>query len=513
VIPTRPAPATAAVSGVLGAGLSLGVGELLAAPLASVPSPVVAVGRAVIDLAPRAVREGGIETFGTADKPALVIGTIAIALAVGAVVGVASRRALTPAVAAFATFGAIGVLAAANDPTTWWPLAALVAAVTAGAGVLTLRTLLRAAPHAGVKGPLVDLERRRFLMAAVGAGSVALVAGSLGRAFAGGGRAAAARARTVLRRPASPLPAAPAGLVTTGISPLLTPLDRFFRIDTALTVPDVDVATWRLKVGGMVDRPFSLTYDDLAALPQVEADITLCCVSNEVGGKLIGTARWQGVPLRDLLERAGVQPGASQLVGRSVDGFTVGFPTSVLDDGRQALVALGMAGEPLPLRHGFPARLVVPGLYGYVSATKWLEEIELTTLDAFDAYWIPRGWAKEAPIKTSARIDVPRSGQRLTGGRQAVAGVAWAPTRRIRRVEVQVDDGPWAEAELGPELSADTWRQWVWPWEAGPGEHVLRVRAVDGTGREQETRVRPPAPDGASGLHEIRVAVAAAPPG
>ena len=295
--------------------------------------------------------------------------------------------------------------------------------------------------------------------------------------------------------------------MTPGASPLLTPLDRFYRIDTALVVPDVDLDRWRLRITGMVDRPISLSYDDLAALPQVEADITLCCVSNEVGGRLIGTARWQGVPLQDLLDRAGVQPGATQLVGRSVDGFTAGFPTAVLADGRRALVALAMGGEPLPLRHGFPARLVVPGLYGYVSATKWLEELELTTLDGFDAYWVPRGWAKEGPIKSSARIDVPRGGQRLAPGRQAVAGVAWAPTKRIERVEVQVDDGPWMVADLGPELSADTWRQWVWSWEAPAGEHTLRVRAVDGTGAAQDIRDRPPAPDGATGLHRIKVQV------
>ncbi len=509
VQPGRPA---AALAGILAGGVALGVGEFLAGLLDAVPSPVVAVGRLVIDLAPTLVRRESIEAFGSADKPALVLGTIVVVLALGALIGVRSRRrgskALAPAT--FGAFGALGAAAAATDPKTSWPLAAGVAVAAAVAGVAALRWLLRSAPVAGTTGPLVDLERRRFVMAAVGAGSLALVAGSLGRALAGGGRAAAARARTILRPPATPLPPPPAGLeaAPSGISPLFTPLDRFYRIDTALTVPDVDIDRWRLKVGGMVDRPFSLSYDELASMPQVEADITLCCVSNEVGGRLIGTARWQGVLLQDVLDRAGVQPGASQLVGRSVEGFTVGFPTSVLADGRQALVALGMAGEPLPLRHGFPARLVVPGLYGYVSATKWLEEIELTTLDAFDAYWVPRGWAKEAPIKTSARIDVPRAGQRLEAGRTAVAGVAWAPTRRISGVEVQVDDGPWEPAELGPEASADTWRQWVWAWEAPPGDHVLRVRAVDGAGEVQETRSRPPAPNGSSGLHRIEVTVA-----
>jgi DMSO/TMAO reductase YedYZ molybdopterin-dependent catalytic subunit len=496
---------------VVGGGVALGVGELLAGLLAAVPSPVVAVGRVVIDLAPVFVRREGIEAFGTADKPALVVGIVIVVLALGALVGIRSRRVQLLAPAAFGTFGALGVVAASTDPTTSWPLAAVVAVAAAGAGVLVLRRLLRWAPVAGTAGPLVDLERRRFLALAVGAGSVALAAGSIGRVLAGGGRAAAARARMVLRMPAAPLPPPPAGLesATPGLSPLFTPLDRFYRIDTALTVPDVDVDGWRLRVGGMVDRPFSLSYEELASLPQVEADITLCCVSNEVGGRLIGTARWQGVRLQDLLDRAGVRPGASQLVGRAVDGFTVGFPTAVLADGRDALVALGMGRVPLPLRHGFPARLVVPGLYGYVSATKWLEELELTTLDAFDAYWVPRGWDKEAPIKTSSRIDVPRAGQRLAAGRQAVAGVAWAPTRRISSVEVQVDDGPWMPAELGPELSDDTWRQWVWTWDASPGDHQLRVRAVDGSGQVQDARPRPPAPNGSSGLHRIEVAVAA----
>ncbi len=505
--PTRSAAATA---GVAAAGVALGVGELLAGLLPSVPSPVTAVGDVVIDLAPRSVREGGIETFGTSDKPALVIGTVLVVLLLGAVVGIASRRSRMRPPIAFGGFAVLGVVAAATDPATSWPLAAVVALVAAVCGVLSLRRLLRAAPAAGTSGPLVDLDRRRFLALAAGAGALAVAAGSISRVVASGGRAAAARARIALARPRAPLPPPPVGLeaATPGISPLLTPIKGFYRIDTALAVPDVDPDRWRLRITGMVDRPFSLSYAELAALPQVEADITLCCVSNEVGGKLVGTARWQGVPLQDLLDRAGVQPGASQLVGRSVDGFTAGFPTAALADGRRALVALGMGGEPLPLRHGFPARLVVPGLYGYVSATKWLSELELSTLDGFDAYWVPRGWAKEAPIKTSARIDVPRARQQVPAGRQVVAGVAWAPTRGISRVEVQVDDGPWLPADLGPELAADTWRQWTLAWDATPGEHVLRVRASDGAGEVQDAVDRPPPPNGATGLHRISVGVA-----
>ena len=296
----------------------------------------------------------------------------------------------------------------------------------------------------------------------IGAGSLAalavlpvLVSRSVGRGL----RAAAARARVVLPRPTTSLPAPGAAASFPEVGSIVTANADFYRIDTAIEVPDVDPTTWQLRVDGMVDRPFTLTYDELLSMPLVEEDVTLCCVSNEVGDSLIGNARWLGVPLSALLDRAGVQAGATQVVGRSVDGFTAGFPTAVGLDGRTALVAVGMNGEPLPIVHGFPARLVVAGLYGYVSATKWLAEIELTTLDAVDGYWIPRGWAKEAPIKTQSRIDVVGRGA-VHAGAVVVAGVAWAPTRGVSRVEVQVDDGPWEPAELSTPLSAATWVQW-----------------------------------------------------
>ena len=307
-----------------------------------------------------------------------------------------------------------------------------------------------------------------------------------------------------------PLLAPPPGasLDFEGLSPLFTPNADFYRIDTALAVPRVDLESWRLRVTGMVQEPTTYGFEDLQALPQVEADVTLACVSNQVGGDLVGTARWQGVRLRDLLERAGVQPGATQIVGRSVDGFTAGFPTEVALDGREALVALGMNGEPLPLDHGFPARLVVPGLFGYVSATKWLSEIELTTLEDVDGYWIPRGWSKLAPVNTQARIDVPRYAARLPAGRHAVAGVAWAPTRGISAVEVSVDGRPWQEAALSVPLSDDTWRQWVLQWDAAPGRHEIRARATDGSGAVQTAEEVAPRPDGASGYHTIAVTVA-----
>ncbi|MXY76868.1 MAG: molybdopterin-dependent oxidoreductase [Acidimicrobiia bacterium] len=289
-----------------------------------------------------------------------------------------------------------------------------------------------------------------------------------------------------------------------GVSELITPNDEFYVIDTAIGVPQVDHRTWTLSFTGRADNPFSITYDELLAMPLVERYITLCCVSNRVGGSLVGNAKWLGVPLRTLVERAGVRPDGNQLVGRSVDRFTVGFPTAAVFDGREALVAIGMNGEPLPLKHGFPARLVVSGLYGYVSATKWLTEVEFTGWNDFDAYWVPRGWAKQAPIKTQSRIDTPREGN-ITAGTNVIAGVAWAQTRGISRVQVRVDDGDWLNAHLPQELTIDTWRQWYLEHDFAPGAHTIAVRATDGTGRTQTDSVRPPRPDGATGYHTIRV--------
>jgi DMSO/TMAO reductase YedYZ molybdopterin-dependent catalytic subunit len=280
----------------------------------------------------------------------------------------------------------------------------------------------------------------------------------------------------------------------------------FYRVDIALSVPQVLVDDWALRVHGMVRRPMTLTFAELTAREVVEADITMTCVSNQVGGGLLGNARWLGVRLDDLLADAGIRPGADQVVGRSVDGYTCGFPVAALD-GRDALVAFGMNGEPLPLEHGFPARLVVPGLYGYVSATKWLSEIELTTFDRFDQYWVPRGWDARAPIKTSSRIDTPRGLARLPAGRTAVAGVAWAQTRGIDAVDVRVGDGPWRPAELAAALGDTTWRQWVHWWDATPGRHTLAVRATDGTGAIQTAERSEPRPNGSSGLHEVVVIV------
>jgi hypothetical protein len=291
-------------------------------------------------------------------------------------------------------------------------------------------------------------------------------------------------------------------------TPFFTPNGDFYRIDTALSVPRIDLAGWRLRIHGMVDQELSLSFDDLVERELVEADITLTCVSNTVGGSLIGTARWLGVRLDDLVDGVGADPAADQIVGRSVDGYTCGFPTAALD-GRDALVAIGMNGEPLPAANGFPARLIVPGLYGYVSATKWLTEIELTTFAAFDQYWVPRGYPARAPIKLQSRIDTPRGLEQLPPGPNTIGGVAWAQTIGIAAVEVSIDGGPWQQADLAGEVSDATWRQWTLPWEAGPGRHTLAVRAVDANGAIQTSERSEPFPDGANGHHTIVVIVAA----
>jgi DMSO/TMAO reductase YedYZ molybdopterin-dependent catalytic subunit len=301
---------------------------------------------------------------------------------------------------------------------------------------------------------------------------------------------------------------ATADLAAAGLAPIVIPNDDFYRIDTAFVVPTVDRDSWTLKVTGLVDREVTLTYDELVALPIIEQYVTIACVSNEVGGDLIGNARWTGVALRDVLAMAGVQASADQLVGRSVDGFTAGMPVEwVMDESRVPMIAVAMNGEPLPLSHGFPVRMIVPGLYGYVSATKWLVDMELTTFDAYDPYWVQRGWAERAPIKTTSRIDTPSPFVDLVPGEISIAGVAWAQHVGIERVEVSIDGAPWATAELAGEDTVDTWRQWVYRWDATAGDHRLRVRATDRTGATQIADRAEPFPDGATGHHEIVVRV------
>ncbi len=486
---------------------SLGFSELFAGLVSVVPSLIVGVATLVIDTAPKPVRDFAISLFGTADKLALGIGIVVVGLALGAWVGSKSDKNPSTAPVVFAGFGLLGGLAAARTADAGLLASVVAGGLSAGVGLVVLRALLSAGRRSSGAQP--NEGRRAFL---VGAGSTivfSLLAGLIGRNLAEATtETVAARSEAFLPEPVTPVsaPTDAMSLDVGGISPLVTPTSDFYRIDTAFVPPRVDAATWSMRITGLVDREIELTYADLLDLDMVEQYITIACVSNQVGGGLVGNAKWLGVPLRDVLDLAGVQAGAEQLVGRSVDRFTVGFPVEAAFDGRDALVAVAMNDEPLPIEHGFPARLVVAGLYGYVSATKWLSELHLTEWDAFDAYWIPRGWAKEAPIKTQTRIDTPRPG-RIDEGPRAIAGVAWAPNRGIERVEVRIDGGGWQEAELAASLDRDSWRQWSLDWSPTAGRHTIEARATDGTGEVQTEVERPPAPDGASGYHMVEVTV------
>jgi DMSO/TMAO reductase YedYZ molybdopterin-dependent catalytic subunit len=515
--PEGSARAWLALAGAVAAAVALGATELVAGLLRGTPSLVQSVATVVIDSAPIGLVRAAIATLGTRDKPVLVGGVVVLSLAFGAGLALASTRRRWVAAAGLAAFAAVGAWAGARPPGVepWRPLVAALAGLAAGTAALAI--LRRPLPRPSAEAPASAVPpaasaagaatRRSFLAAAGSLLVVGAAAGTGGRLLQARARATA-RAGVVLPGPAG-APAGPgAALDVPGLSPFITPNRDFYRVDVATTPPLVDPSGWRLRIGGMVERPIELSYRELLAMPMEEHDITLVCVSNELGGDLAGNARWRGVRLDELLRRAGPRPGATQVVGRSVDGFTAGFPTRLALDGRDALVAIGMNGEPLPDAHGFPARLVVPGLYGYASACKWLQEIRLTTFDGFDAYWVERGWAKEGPMKTMARIDTPARGRRLRPGRVAVAGVAWASHTGVSKVEVQVDGRHWTPARLGPG-ERDTWRQWVLDWDATPGTHTIRARATDGAGRPQTSAVADSYPSGATGLHTIDVTVRA----
>jgi DMSO/TMAO reductase YedYZ molybdopterin-dependent catalytic subunit len=502
----------ATLSGVVAAGVALGIGQFVSGLAGSGPTLVNAVGTQFIDRFAASLKDLAIALFGTNDKTALVVGIVVVSLLLGAVFGRASARRSWVGVVGFVAFGLVGMYSLAKDPQGEVSTAIVASVGAVVAGVATLVALLRLAPRPAVvtqSAPRAGSTRRTFVVTAGVLAVGAVGAAVLGRRVGTTDVVDAARRRTVLPRAATAarVPASSGVPAVAGLSPYITPTADFYRIDTALSTPQVDVGSWQLEIKGMVDRPYTLTYDELLALESVEDIVTLQCVSNEVGGNLVGNAVWHGVPLAAVVERAGVQAGATQIVGRSVDGFTAGFPTEVGLDGRTALVVYAMNGEPLPARHGFPARLLIAGLYGYVSATKWLSEIELTTWEDFDGYWVPRGWSKEGPIKPQSRIDVPRGGAGLAAGPQPIAGVAWAPIEGVSRVEVQVDDGPWLEATLGDTASGNTWVQWWVDWDATPGQHRLQVRATTATGDVQTQERQPPAPDGATGWHSRTVRV------
>lgn len=524
--PVRLERAWMALAGALAAGVSLATAEVAAAVVDDSPSLVIAVADVFVDETPSGIVEWSIDTLGSTQQTLLVWGVVLASVAIGAVVAVAARRNPSVPIVGFIGFGLVGAWAAARNPGTSPALAVLVSAVAAliGLGALWAMTGSPASsrspqPVAGVQ-PSAERQRiapssndrRRFLGVAAGAAAWIAVGAFASRVVRNQDEVELARDELTSRLARADIDSLVDDDMTLngvdGIPRYLTPNDDFYLIDTALRPPLIDVDDWTLRIHGMVDEEIELTFDDLLAMQQSEEIITLSCVSNEIGGELVGNAHWSGVRLDALLRRAGVVDGADQIVGRSVDGWTAGFPTGLALDGRPALVALTMNGAPLPIDHGFPARLVVPGLYGYVSATKWLSDIELTTWDAFDGYWIERGWAKEGIIRTQSRIDVPRSGAVVPAGEVVLAGVAWAPHRGIRRVEVSIDEGPWLPAELNDQITDNSWRQWVLRTPVDPGDHVAVVRATDDTGDTQTPERRSPIPSGATGWHS-RIFVAA----
>ena len=496
--------------GLAAAAVALAVAEVIAPFTGARSAPLVAVGGVVIDAVPGPVKNFAVATFGTHDKTALLTGTTILLALFAAGIGALAVRDTRIGLAGIGLFGVIGIVAAATRPNAG-PNAVFPSLLGAAAGAGVMLALLNWAPRAAARPVDLDAQsaRRRFLLASGGALGGAAVVGLIGHQLGARRNVSAARAGVVLPSPGSPASALPAqaDLSVPGLTPFLTSNADFYRIDTALSVPQVDPNTWQLRITGKVRNPMTLTFAQLLARPTMERYVTLTCVSNEVGDTLVGNAKWLGVSLRDLLVEAGPMPGADQVVGRAVDGFTVGAPTEVLMDGRDAMLAFGMNGAPLPVEHGFPVRMVVPGLYGYVSATKWLAELELTGFNDFSAYWVPRGWARQAPIKTESRIDTPRDGSTPRRGPVTIAGVAWAQHRGISKVEVQIDGGDWHTATLGAVPSVDTWRQWSWTWQATSGQHQIAVRATDNAGATQTADVSPPDPDGATGWHTIAVNV------
>ena len=530
---TRGRRPLAAAAGLLSAGVALGGAELVAGLIGPQSSPVVAVGDTVITLVPEPVKAFAIRTFGEHDKTALVVGTLVVLAVYAAVLGVLALRRRAVGVAGIALFGLVGAAAAVTG-LAGGPLDALPALVGALAGTVALLALLApltvpapgtADTRPGHEAPLAErlrtalgsgdrkgagLDRRRFFLAGGAAAGAVVVTGGAGRLLLRRFDVGAARADLTLPAPASPAAPLPSGAdlapQVRGLTPLFTSNREFYRVDTAITVPQISPADYRLTLTGMFDSPRTYTLEDLLGRDDVvERDITLTCVSNTVGGRLAGTARWLGIPLGALLRENGIRSGSDQLVCRSSDGMTIGAPTRAALEVEDAMIAFGMNGEPLPVEHGFPVRMLIPGLYGYVSACKWMTGIEASTYGAFDAYWTRRDWAGQAPIKIASRIDTPAPLRRFPAGRRPIAGVAWAQTRGIGAVEVRVDDGPWLPAELSPQVDADLWRQWVLPHDFAPGSYQLTVRAISAEGEVQTDERAEPSPAGASGLHSIRV--------
>ncbi|WP_324191098.1 molybdopterin-dependent oxidoreductase [Nocardia farcinica] len=500
----------ATLAEVLAFAAAFAAGHLIAAFIHVNASPYLAVGNSVIDLAPRPLREFAVRTFGVYDKIVLLAGMAVASVVLAVLAGLLSRRSALPGTLIIVLLGTVATAAVLTRPdlptvAVLAPLASLLVGVAVFRLLYRLGTCRAVSPgETGQSRP--GLGRRGFLIGtsviAVGAGA----AGLGGELLARRAGAASSRAKIGPLISASPAPEIPSGadFARVGTPTFITPNPDFYRVDTALVVPQVRAEDWSLRIHGMVDREMRLSFADIRDRRLVERTITMTCVSNEVGGPYISTANFLGVDLRDLLTEVGVRPGAEQLFSTSVDGYTAGTSmTAVMDPGRGAMLAIGMNGEPLPLEHGFPARMVVPGLYGYVSATKWVTDLEVTTWAARRSYWLQRGWAREAPIKTQSRIDAPKGFQTLPAGRVTIAGVAWAQTTGIEKVEVRLGAGPWQEATLSTEVNEDTWRMWRIDLELPPGNHQVACRATDKSGYTQTQRRAGTVPDGATGWHTI----------
>lgn len=518
-----------ALAGAAAAGVALAFGQLVEALSDDIPGLVLGMGEWIVDVTPGFLIEESIEGLGSSGKAWLLPGITITALLLAALLGEAALRlSRWIGIGGFVAFGLLGGFTTARHPQSPAVASWIWSLVAAGLGVATLVFLLDRLHRPTRLATILEdprdpkATRRAFLAWTGGAGALAvtgfgIIQGTRGRSAAevaresldlsglGSGTTTATAPPTTLPGAAS-LGTAPIDDVA-GLAPWLTPNDRFYRIDTAISAPQVDPRDWSLEIKGMVDNPYTLTFNEVLEMDLEEHVVTLSCVSNEVGGPLVGNAVWLGVPITTLLDRAGVQPEADQFVGKSIDDWTAGFPTDLLYDGRTALLAVGMNGDPLPIDHGFPARLVVAGIYGYVSAVKWVTEIELTRWDDFNGYWITKGWSKEGPMKTMSRIDVPRDRAQVVAGVSPIAGVAWSPPRGIQAVEVSVDDGPWWECDLAVPGTDETWVQWKTTWDPVPGDHMITVRAIDGDGNLQPIGPKAVAPDGAEGWHRVRVEV------
>ncbi|MBB6628104.1 molybdopterin-dependent oxidoreductase [Nocardioides sp. KIGAM211] len=503
--------------GILATLVGVATGHFVASLLNPSSSPVLAVGSQVIDLTPTPMKEWAIRQFGTHDKTILVGSVFLGVLVFAAIGGLLARKRFVLGAALLVLLVAIAGYTALSRPAAGVQdaIPALATAVV-GVGALWLldRTWRRApltgsAPSEDTHGEARGASRRGVLVAAGALAAAAAVLGGAGRWIT----SYRTRPENIdLPAAKDPAPKLPAGLdeKVPGISPFRTPTKDFYRVDTRLTLPVVTSQGWSLTIDGDVDNEVSFSYDDLLAMDLMERDITLTCVSNDVGGKYLGAARWLGVPLKDLLDKAGIDSTkADQLLSTDVDGMTIGTPLDVALDGRDSMIAVGMNGAPLPREHGFPARMIVPGLYGFVSATKWITRMTLTTYAEQDSYWTKKDWATDAPIKISSRIDTPKPLSTIDPGRTVIGGLAWAQHQGgISKVEVRVDGGAWQEARMGPTGGQDYWRQWYLPWTAEKGQHSLAVRAISGDDEKQTAARATPFPDGSSGIQEIVVTVA-----